>query len=83
MDAGPGQHEDVDAASAKASEADAQALEKFRLSGVDVEIKRGSLVVVCGVVGSGKTSLLEAILGGMVMTDGEICVQGKTDSAGG
>lgn len=33
------------------------------LTGIDLRVKRGSRVAVCGTVGSGKTSLLSSVLG--------------------
>lgn len=37
----------------------------FKLEGVNIEIPRGQLVAIVGSVGSGKTSLLQAIVGEM------------------
>ncbi|GJJ75953.1 hypothetical protein EMPS_08311 [Entomortierella parvispora] len=39
---------------------------------LNVQIPRGSLVAVVGPVGSGKSSLLQAMIGNMTMTEGEI-----------
>ena len=47
------------------------------LKGIDLEIKRTSLVAVVGVVGAGKSSLLSAMLGEMLKMEGELRVQGK------
>nr|XP_037272800.1 LOW QUALITY PROTEIN: multidrug resistance-associated protein 1-like [Rhipicephalus microplus] len=49
----------------------------FSLHGVSVEIEPGSLVGVVGFVGSGKSSLLAAILGDMIRTRGWLDVGGK------
>ncbi|TPX67141.1 hypothetical protein CcCBS67573_g07611 [Chytriomyces confervae] len=48
----------------------------FTLEGIDLTIKRGSLVAVIGATGSGKSSLLSAISGGMRKTDGKTTVYG-------
>ena len=47
------------------------------LKGIDLEVKKTSLVAVVGVVGSGKSSLLSAMLGEMQRTEGEVNVTGK------
>ncbi|KAE8285680.1 Multidrug resistance-associated protein 5 [Larimichthys crocea] len=43
---------------------------------IDLRIKRGSLVGVCGGVGSGKSSLLSALLGQMTLLEGNVAVTG-------
>ncbi|XP_049898055.1 ATP-binding cassette sub-family C member 5 [Epinephelus moara] len=43
---------------------------------IDQRIKRGSLVGICGGVGSGKSSLLSALLGQMTLLDGNVAVNG-------
>ncbi|XP_033489127.2 ATP-binding cassette sub-family C member 5 [Epinephelus lanceolatus] len=43
---------------------------------IDQRIKRGSLVGICGGVGSGKSSLLSALLGQMTLLDGNVAVSG-------
>lgn len=43
---------------------------------IDQHIKRGSLVGICGGVGSGKSSLLSALLGQMTLLDGNVAVNG-------
>ena len=35
------------------------------LSGIDIKVKRGTKIAICGMVGSGKSSLLSCILGEM------------------
>ncbi|XP_071501330.1 ATP-binding cassette sub-family C member 5-like [Diadema antillarum] len=44
---------------------------------VDFKLKRGKLTGVCGIVGSGKTSLISAILGQMHALEGECRVGGR------
>ncbi|CAK6441862.1 unnamed protein product [Pipistrellus nathusii] len=46
------------------------------LYGIDLEIEEGKLVGICGSVGSGKTSLISAILGQMTLIEGSIAVGG-------
>ncbi|XP_010737268.3 multidrug resistance-associated protein 5 [Larimichthys crocea] len=43
---------------------------------IDLRIKRGSLIGVCGGVGSGKSSLLSALLGQMTLLEGNVAVTG-------
>lgn len=52
-----------------------QGLETLR--NIDVSIKKGKLIGVCGSVGSGKTSLLSAITGDMVCVRGGMEVNGS------
>ncbi|KAE8988519.1 Multidrug resistance-associated protein 5 [Phytophthora rubi] len=49
----------------------------FQLEGVNLEIERGSLVMVVGKVGSGKSSLVNAILGEMPRTSGVLEIGGR------
>eukprot|EP00941_MAST-03F_sp_MAST-3F-sp1_P003569 g3569.t1 len=42
----------------------------FSLSSINLAVKQGDLVAVCGAVGSGKSSLLAGMLGEMEMRDG-------------
>ena len=44
---------------------------------IDVDIPEGKLVAVVGLVGSGKTSLLSAILGEMNKNKGKVTVKGS------
>ncbi|XP_041095700.1 multidrug resistance-associated protein 5-like [Polyodon spathula] len=44
---------------------------------IELSIKEGKLVGICGSVGSGKTSLISAILGQMTLLDGSIAVNGN------
>ena len=46
------------------------------LHDVDLTVRRGELVVVCGPVGSGKTSLLRAVVGLLDLDQGEVCWNG-------
>nr|QEY08337.1 ATP-binding cassette sub-family C member 4b [Crocus sativus] len=48
------------------------------LKGINVDIKRGSLVAVVGMVGSGKSSFLSALLGEMQKISGKVRVCGTT-----
>ncbi|KAE9022462.1 ABC transporter C family member 3 [Phytophthora rubi] len=49
---------------------------EFSLEGVNLEIDSGSLVMIVGTVGSGKSSLLSAVLGEMILVDGAVDVCG-------
>ncbi|CAK6982349.1 multidrug resistance-associated protein 5 isoform X2 [Scomber scombrus] len=44
---------------------------------IDLKIQQGQLVGVCGSVGSGKTSLISAILGQMTVLEGSVAVRGR------
>ncbi|KAG0624015.1 hypothetical protein M758_3G218000 [Ceratodon purpureus] len=52
--------------------------EKLSLSDINMTIPHGSLVAVVGKVGSGKTSLLAALLGEMHKITGKVGVSGRT-----
>ena len=47
------------------------------LSSLNLEVKQGELAVIVGPVGSGKSSLLSAILGEMIKTNGTISINGN------
>lgn len=47
------------------------------LSDINLEIKKGEFVIIVGSVGSGKTSLLNALAGTMKCDDGEVDVNGS------
>jgi ABC-type multidrug transport system fused ATPase/permease subunit len=44
---------------------------------IHLHIRQGSLVALVGMVGSGKTSILSALLGEMNKVQGRVCVSGK------
>ncbi|KAM9583222.1 ATP-binding cassette sub-family C member 5 isoform 2-T2 [Trichechus inunguis] len=46
------------------------------LYNIDLDVEEGKLVGICGSVGSGKTSLISAILGQMTLLEGSIAVSG-------
>ncbi|TKY85683.1 hypothetical protein EX895_005223 [Sporisorium graminicola] len=48
------------------------------LQDINLTVKKGELLAVLGKVGDGKSSLLSAVLGEMVRTDGETIVKGRT-----
>ncbi|EKX43712.1 hypothetical protein GUITHDRAFT_72771 [Guillardia theta CCMP2712] len=50
---------------------------KRTLHEIDFEVKQGEFVMICGSVGSGKTSLLAAILGGMLKKEGTVRLKGS------
>ncbi|XP_067451775.1 multidrug resistance-associated protein 5 isoform X1 [Thunnus thynnus] len=47
------------------------------LHSINLSIQQGQLVGVCGSVGSGKTSLISAILGQMIVLEGSVAVRGR------
>jgi len=47
-------------------------MESFRLRDINIHIKRGSLTAIVGTVGSGKSSLVNAIIGEMKREEGKI-----------
>lgn len=52
------------------------------LENLNLEIEKGKLYAVIGMVGSGKSSLLSAILGEISLTEGHIKVNGTVSYAG-
>ncbi|KAG7393122.1 hypothetical protein PHYPSEUDO_012458 [Phytophthora pseudosyringae] len=56
---------------------DVEAATGFNLEGINLHIDAGSLVMVVGTVGSGKSSLLQALLGEMRMTAGRVDTVGE------
>ncbi|KAG8979667.1 hypothetical protein FRB94_011257 [Tulasnella sp. JGI-2019a] len=50
----------------------------FELRDIDVDIQRGSLTCIVGTVGSGKSSLLQALIGEMRKIRGEVVFGGTT-----
>ncbi|KAJ3072895.1 Canalicular multispecific organic anion transporter 1 [Podochytrium sp. JEL0797] len=51
---------------------DSESCSEFRLKGIDLSVKKGELVMVVGKVGSGKSSLIQALIGDMIHLDGKI-----------
>lgn len=49
-------------------------MEVFRLSGINLEIPHGSLVAIIGPIGSGKTSLLESLMGSLQIEKGRVAL---------
>ncbi|KAH9003060.1 P-loop containing nucleoside triphosphate hydrolase protein [Lactarius hatsudake] len=49
----------------------------FKLKHVDIRVARGQLVAIVGAVGSGKTSLLQGLIGDMRRTEGSVRVGGS------
>ncbi|XP_051873220.1 ATP-binding cassette sub-family C member 5-like isoform X2 [Pristis pectinata] len=47
------------------------------LHNINLRIEKGKLVGICGSVGSGKTSLISAVLGQMTLMEGSIAVDGN------
>ncbi|XP_002967127.2 putative ABC transporter C family member 15 [Selaginella moellendorffii] len=56
--------------------------EKLSLSRVNLEVKTGMTVAVCGKVGSGKSSLLSCLLGEIPRLSGKVQVTGRTSYVG-
>jgi ABC-type multidrug transport system fused ATPase/permease subunit len=50
----------------------------FKLRSIDLKIPRGQLVAIVGAVGSGKTSLLQGLIGDMRKTEGSVRFGGST-----
>lgn len=57
-------------------------VEDFRLENVNLEIHRGELICIEGSVGSGKTALLNALLGNLRRTSGTVSVNDKNTGFG-
>ncbi|KAJ3072986.1 hypothetical protein HDU98_002468 [Podochytrium sp. JEL0797] len=53
---------------------DLQPTSAFKLQEIDLNVKKGSLTVIVGKVGSGKSSLVQAIIGDMLQIGGEVKV---------
>lgn len=50
----------------------------FKLRDIDLSIPRGSLTAIVGSIGSGKSSLLQGLVGEMRRTDGKVTFSGTT-----
>ncbi|CAH2076394.1 unnamed protein product, partial [Iphiclides podalirius] len=64
------------------SSSDNQTQEPFMLKEISLEIAKGELLGIAGNVGSGKTSLLHAILGEMLKTNGDLQIPENLNSFG-
>lgn len=51
--------------------------ETFRIDRLNLSVEKGSLVAIVGPVGSGKSSLLQGLIGEMKRTSGEVSFSGK------
>ncbi|POM71014.1 Multidrug resistance protein ABC Superfamily, partial [Phytophthora palmivora] len=60
-----------------ASSVDSSIKQGFQIKGISMEIERGSLVMIVGKVGSGKSSLVNAILGEMPRVSGVLEIGGQ------
>jgi ABC-type multidrug transport system fused ATPase/permease subunit len=47
------------------------------ISSINLQIHQGSLVAIVGMVGSGKSSILAALLGEMIKVNGRVRISGK------
>mmetsp|Transcript_42910 Transcript_42910/g.71422 ORF Transcript_42910/g.71422 Transcript_42910/m.71422 type:complete len:1444 (-) Transcript_42910:118-4449(-) len=54
-----------------------QPIARYTLSDINVEVQPGSLVAIVGPVGSGKSSLVSAMLGDMKKRGGDVMVNGR------
>lgn len=52
------------------------------LRNVSLDVKEGQLTVICGAVGSGKSSLLAAIMGELVLVSGHAALSPKIKGDG-
>ncbi|MBE3013994.1 metal ABC transporter ATP-binding protein [Microbispora sp. NEAU-D428] len=57
--------------------------ERVLWSGLDLELRRGEFIAVLGPNGSGKTSLLRAILGQLPLSAGTLLIDGRPPRRGG
>ncbi|KAA9378943.1 ABC transporter ATP-binding protein [Microbispora cellulosiformans] len=57
--------------------------ERVLWSGLDLELRRGEFVAVLGPNGSGKTSLLHAVLGQLALSAGTLLIDGRPPRRGG
>lgn len=56
-------------------------LNEYTLDGLNMDVKPGTIALVMGPVGSGKSSLLQTILGELPVESGELMVNGKVSYA--
>jgi ATP-binding cassette, subfamily C (CFTR/MRP), member 1 len=52
-------------------------VDSFRLEGINLRVPRGALVGICGAVGAGKSSLMEALIGEMRCVSGSVVFGGS------
>ena len=69
--------EDLENTSLLNGDANKKDIVPFALNNIDVNIKQGSLVAIVGTVGSGKSSLLSALLGEMEKVSGSVEISGS------
>jgi ABC-type transport system involved in cytochrome bd biosynthesis fused ATPase/permease subunit len=68
-----------DGAATPAHPTDKPALDDiFQLHDINLSIKRGSLTAIVGAIGSGKSSLLQGLMGEMRRTEGKVAFSGST-----
>jgi ABC-type multidrug transport system fused ATPase/permease subunit len=70
-------HSDHSPAPAPLSESEEVKEVLFNLKHVDLKVPRGQLVAIVGAVGSGKSSLLQGLIGDMRRTEGSVRVGGS------
>ena len=56
---------------------DQEAEKKFSLKNINLQLQSGHLTMICGRVGSGKSSLVQAILGEMKCDSGSVKINGS------
>ncbi|XP_053398618.1 ATP-binding cassette sub-family C member 5-like isoform X2 [Mercenaria mercenaria] len=53
-----------------------ESISNFALSDINLEVQQGKLIGICGAVGSGKSSLMSAVMGRMLLQKGHLAVNG-------